>query len=271
MVYIVKPAKDNGRDTNPDINVLSHVKRGPSYSIGGTGRMAEHPHNTSPGPVYNPKLLIGGKSYSFPKAPQLEYKYPYPDTSCDQLALEVKYKSCSRYATGFSPGFGMGQRGEKENNESPGPVYDPKIDACRPNVYRAYSLGLKTKILASESQTPPNVCSNTYPLHDPAFESRYPWQAVFTFSKAARGDMDKPKPYSTEVYEIPGGLGKQVLSTMKSAGEVPFSISTRDARDKLAYSDDHSKHSVVPKKPRLYHAIPLNVNLARKWSSDADF
>lgn len=232
-------AAAKARDVISNVDASTKYDRGPSWTLKGREAiLPEHFWNSSPGPVYNLPEQNDAQRFSFSKGQRTVHKTQY-DTSSNDLLGRVIHKDVGlRFLAGPKWGLGYGERGNhKAANDSPGPVYDPNLDSA----YKAplkFSFLARTKPLGSESQTPPNVCSNSYPLHDESVvTTRFNRLPVYTFSKGARVP-DEGEPLTCPgVYELPAGIGDQPLSTKASPWTAAFGRDKggREGRAKLHY------------------------------------
>ncbi|EER00906.1 hypothetical protein Pmar_PMAR002976 [Perkinsus marinus ATCC 50983] len=247
----------------------------PSYSFGLGTRGAreklfiskEHeklmPPRCSPGPVYRVESQIEDHSYTFSTAAQRpSQKKRYPDSSVDLTNALVDSQPL-KYPTVKGTIFGTDPKGHIKNATilknhasafygriSPGPTaYSPddKQTSRTPRAPRAI-LGSKTKILASECQTPAVVGPGTYPSPTSMGTQHLSqkWDRAhrrnlssYTFSKARRaGERSKKSSVDTmdRVDSTSRGaissIGEQHDSRIATAPKFGFGTATRDHKAK---------------------------------------
>lgn len=205
---------------------------------------------TSPGPVYSIPSAVGeGPAYGFGSAPQREHgRAKYPDTSVDLTGATVDSQKNKFHST-KGVHFGTEQKDNTKNSvllrthpqanlglQSPGPfAYDPKDkDVTKPTEPR-FSLGEKTKILATKAQTPRNVGPGSYPPTTSMGEQ--PTSAKRSQPSWSFGNQKRMPPLKKcdEVLDPNPELssfGRQVVSGKKSSAHYGFGTATREHKAK---------------------------------------
>jgi hypothetical protein len=233
------------------------------------------PSRWSPGAIYTvPSSLNTQTSYSFGKASKtaaLKHNRPAED-----LTLALPDSQSFKFVTFPSVLFGTDSRENMKNatilqnhpqaffgKHSPGPqaytVTQPPKHAV-PSV----TFGSKTKILASDCQTPANVGPGSY--KKPAavgvqVESDKPSQRTVKFGKAARAPSRKVVQPVTNVDGGVAAIGRQYSSKLKNAAVVVFGTGSRAGMEKVAMVGDAVG---VGAKPRLPHPVlPLERDIVR--------
>lgn len=204
----------------------------------------------SPGPVYSMPTAVGeGAAYGFGTAPQRQHgRAKYPDTSVDLTGAVVDSQNTKFHAT-KGVVFGTEQKGETSNSVviryhpqasfgkgSPGPTaYTPRDkDVTRPTEPR-FSLGEKTKILATKTQTPRNVGPGSYPPTTSMGEqpnSNKKSMPSWSFGNSKRMPPLRKSDAVLDPNPDLSAFGAQVLSKKKSSAFYGFGTATRDHKAK---------------------------------------
>jgi hypothetical protein len=244
----------------------SQKKTAPAHSFGSCSRdrqqqklfmSEEHERRkatmASPGPVYSVPSAVGeGPKAGFGTSPQRQHgRAQYPDSSVDVTGATVDSQNC-KFPSTKGVHFGTDLKDNMKNSvlirthpqanmgmESPGPfAYDPKDrDVTRIKEPR-YSLGQKTKILATHAQTPRNVGPGSYPPtasmgEQPKSEKRS--NPSFSFGNEKRMPALKKSDAVLDPHPDIGSLssfGRQVVSNQKSSPGYGFGTATRDHKAK---------------------------------------
>ncbi|KAF4712445.1 hypothetical protein FOZ63_030019 [Perkinsus olseni] len=256
------------------VSAVGHQKESlkptePSYSFGlGTRDAREKlfiskdheklmPPRCSPGPVYRLESQSDDHSYTFGTAPQRPSPGKrYPDASID-LTNALVDSQAFKYPAVKGTVFGTDPKGQIKNatimknhapafygKASPGPTaYNPdsRHTSRIPRVPQI-TLGSKTKILASECQTPPVVGPGTYPL-PPSVGTQYLSQrrnlSTYSFTKARRvaeRNQRIPVPATGKgdltTRSVVSSIGPQHESRNSNAPTFGFGTATRDQKSK---------------------------------------
>jgi len=227
----------------------------------------------SPGPVYSLASTVGeGAKFGFGTAPQREHgRAKYPDTSVDLTGATVDSQKHKFHAT-IGTVFGTEQKSDNKNSivlrvhpalnygmASPGPTaYTPvDKDVTRPTEPK-FSLGEKTKIMATQAQTPRNVGPGSYPPGTSMGEQ--PTSARRSMPSWSFGNAKRMPPLrkSDAVLDPNPDLsafGAQVLSGKKSSAYYGFGTATREHKAKTFLVQtglDKGPRAVMP-TPRQHH------------------
>lgn len=235
----------------------------------------------SPGPVYSLASAVGeGPKYGFGTSPQRQHgKAMYPDSSVDLTGATVDSQPC-KFPTTKGVHFGTDLKDNMKNSvlikttpgtylgiQSPGPfAYDPKDRGVTTPREPKYSLGQKTKILATHAQTPRNVGPGSYPPtgsmgEQPKSDKRS--NPSFSFGNAQRMPALKKSDAVLDPHPDIGSLssfGRQVVSNQKSSPGYGFGTATRDHKAKTYLVqtglDKGPKHEWGP-TPQDHPRLPL--------------
>jgi hypothetical protein len=261
----------------------------PSFSFGSAQRdeisklyiSKEHdkltPSRWSPGAIYEVKSTLDqNTAFSFGKGPRSHLR---PQPLAEDMTFAMIDSQKMKFASFPTVLFGTDTRDNLKNavllqnhpqaffgKHSPGPqaytVHQPPK-----SVVPSITFGHKTKILASDCQTPANVGPGCYPL--PAsvgtqFESTKPSQRIVKFSKAARSPTRR---HSQPVTNVDGGvpsIGKQYSSKLPNAAQVVFGSSNRDHASKTALILSPLDKGISKGPVRLPHPqLPLERDIVR--------
>lgn len=204
----------------------------------------------SPGPVYSMPSAVGeGAAYGFGSAPQREHgRAKYPDTSVDLTGATVD-SQINKFQSTKGVNFGTEQKNESKNSVllkchpqamfgkgSPGPTaYTPRDKGVIRENEPRYSLGAKTKILATAAQTPRNVGPGSYPPTASMGEqptSSKKSQPSWSFGSSKRMPALKKSDAVLDPNPELSAFGQQVLSGKKSSAYYGFGTATRDHKAK---------------------------------------
>lgn len=227
----------------------------------------------SPGPVYSIPSAVGeGAQYGFGTAPQREHgRAKYPDTSVDLTGAVVDSQKNKFHST-KGVVFGTEQKQETKNSVllrthpqatfgqgSPGPTaYTPKDKDVTRATEPRFSLGEKTKILASKAQTPRNVGPGSYPpttsMGEQPISARKSMPS-WSFGNAKRMPPLKKSDAVLDPNPDLSAFGQQVLSGKKSSAYYGFGTATREHKAKTFLVQtglDKGPKSLMP-TPRQFH------------------
>lgn len=204
----------------------------------------------SPGPVYSVPSAVGeGPSYGFGTASQREHgRARYPDTSVDLTGANVDSQK-NKFQSTKGIVFGTEQKCEYKNSvvlrthpaanyglASPGPVaYTPADKNVTRPTEPKYSLGEKTKIMATQAQTPRNVGPGSYPPTTSMGEqptSARKSMPSWSFGNAKRMPPLRKSDAVLDPNPDLSAFGQQVLSGKKSSAYYGFGTATREHKAK---------------------------------------
>lgn len=205
------------------------------------------PSRWSPGAIYQVNSSINhDTAYSFGRAPRSNSR---PLRAAEDLTFATADSQVFKFPAFASVLFGTDSRDNLKNavilqnhpqaffgKHSPGPqAY--RVSQPPKEVVPSITFGHKTKILASDSQTPINVGPGSYPVPPsvgPQFESTKSSHPTFRFGRAARSPTRR---VSQPVTNVEGGvpsIGRQFSSKLLNSSQVVFGSSTRDHAAKTA-------------------------------------
>lgn len=227
----------------------------------------------SPGPVYSVPSTVGeGAKYGFGTASQRHHgRALYPDTSVDLTAATVDSQKCKFHST-KGVHFGTEAKDSLKNSvvlrahpqanmglQSPGPfAYDPKDRDVTKGTEPRYSLGAKTKILATQSQTPRNVGPGSYPTGGSMStqpNSARKSQPSWSFGQEKRMPPLRKSDAVLDPSPELSSFGRQVVSSQKSSPHYGFGTASRDHKAKtflVQTALDQGPRAEWP-TPRQYH------------------
>lgn len=231
---------------------------------------------TSPGPIYStPTTVPEGPGFPFGTSEQRPHgRAQYPDTSVDLVGAIVDSQKNKFHAT-KNVHFGTEQKDNMKNStvikchpgavlglQSPGPTaYDPKDKGVTQRTEPKFSLGEKTKILSTKSQTPRNVGPGSYPptasMGEQASSSKRS-QPSWSFGMAKRMPPLRKCDEVLDPNPELSAFGQQVVSGKKSSPHFGFGTATREHKAKtflvqLGLDKGPSAHMPTPRQhhPKL--------------------
>lgn len=269
----------------------------PGYSFGSCSRDRQH-HKVflsegheqrkatmaSPGPVYSIPSAVGeGPKFGFGSASQRQHgKAMYPDTSVDCTGATVD-SQVNKFHSAKGVHFGTEAKDSLKNSvhirvhpqanmglQSPGPFsYNPKEKDVTKATEPRYSLGAKTKILATQAQTPRNVGPGHYATPrgmGPQPQSARRSMPSYGFGKEARMPPLKKSDAVLDPNPELSSLGRQLVSGQKSAPLYGFGTATREHKSKTFLVQtplDHGPKADYP-TPRLHHpSLPTEKHMTK--------
>lgn len=235
----------------------------------------------SPGAIYQlPSSVRKGCSFSFGKAPRSSGRADrYTDSSVDLTFATVdnqkfKFRDARMILFGTSARDSIKDGAMLIHNPqafygrgSPGPTaYSPPVPVDR-NCQPCYHFGMKTKVLASECQTPANVGPGIYPLPasvGPQADSTKPNLPCFKFARAPRQrQRELDQPVTALEAEKPS-IGRQFSSKLPNAPQVPFGNASRAQWNRLAPVFSEKDKPIAHPPPRIQHpTLPLERDIVR--------
>jgi hypothetical protein len=210
----------------------------------------------TPGPVYDiPTTLNRSRTTMFGtgKRSNVE-KLTSVASSNDLLGVVIRPEALSTTQRSPTVYFGTDSRDEIKNatvlkdhpqtffgKHSPGPAYY-KIPHLVGNEAPKVTIGSRTPILGSVTQTPEDIGPGSYPhgtyCGKPQFESKIENQPVFSFGKSKRPfPGEDRRSISQPLYRksvIIESLGRQISSTKKSAPRAILGSQSREQWTKIA-------------------------------------
>ena len=261
----------------------------PSFSFGAAQRdeiaklyiSKEHdkltPSRWSPGAIYQVKSSINHETaHSFGKASRSNsrpHRVSEDVTSANPDSQHFKFPAFASVLFGTDSRDNLKNATILQNHpqaffgkHSPGPQAYTVTQPPR-EVVPAITFGHKTKILASDSQTPVNVGPGSYLVPaavGPQVESTKSSHPTVRFARAARAPQRR---VSQPVTNVDGGvpsIGRQFSSKLPNASHVVFGSGTRDHASKTALILTPLDKGAGGASVRLPHPVlPLERDLVR--------